>query len=189
MRFHKLALAPIAVALMMSATFAVASTLTFQGVTFASSSAGNVLTIEIDAAGRTDGWATAEYIDTIAIKDVGTYSSVSLLGPGGAWTYSANELNANGCNGGVTDNACFSHTPVALGDDMIFNFTFTDWVLGGDTPHLKVRFLDANLDKQDSLLSEYITTPIPEPETYAMLLAGLGLLGWHARRRKKREAV
>jgi hypothetical protein len=31
--------------------------------------------------------------------------------------------------------------------------------------------------------------PIPEPETYAMLLAGLGLLGWHARRRKQKENV
>jgi len=29
-------------------------------------------------------------------------------------------------------------------------------------------------------------TPIPEPETYAMLLAGLGLLGFVARRRKQR---
>lgn len=29
---------------------------------------------------------------------------------------------------------------------------------------------------------------IPEPETYAMLLAGLGLLGWHARRRKMKAA-
>jgi len=28
--------------------------------------------------------------------------------------------------------------------------------------------------------------PIPEPETYSMLLAGLGLLGWHARRRKNK---
>jgi hypothetical protein len=28
-------------------------------------------------------------------------------------------------------------------------------------------------------------SPIPEPETYAMLLVGLGLLGFHARRRKK----
>jgi hypothetical protein len=28
-------------------------------------------------------------------------------------------------------------------------------------------------------------SPIPEPETYAMLLAGLGLLGFEARRRKK----
>lgn len=29
------------------------------------------------------------------------------------------------------------------------------------------------------------TTPIPEPETYAMLLAGLGLMGFVARRRRK----
>lgn len=28
---------------------------------------------------------------------------------------------------------------------------------------------------------------IPEPETYAMLVAGLGLLGWQARRRKRKE--
>ncbi|MBT9521561.1 MAG: PEP-CTERM sorting domain-containing protein, partial [Dechloromonas sp.] len=26
-------------------------------------------------------------------------------------------------------------------------------------------------------------TPVPEPETYAMLLVGLGMLGWKARRR------
>jgi len=31
--------------------------------------------------------------------------------------------------------------------------------------------------------------PIPEPETYAMLLAGLGLMGFVARRRKKSAAV
>ncbi|WP_374360569.1 FxDxF family PEP-CTERM protein [Pseudoduganella danionis] len=30
------------------------------------------------------------------------------------------------------------------------------------------------------------TAPVPEPETYAMLLAGLGLLGWTARRRQAR---
>jgi hypothetical protein len=28
------------------------------------------------------------------------------------------------------------------------------------------------------------TSPVPEPETYAMLLAGLGVIGWMARRRK-----
>ncbi|MGQ0511198.1 MAG: PEP-CTERM sorting domain-containing protein [Betaproteobacteria bacterium] len=37
----------------------------------------------------------------------------------------------------------------------------------------------------------YVPTvsPIPEPETYALMLAGLGLLGFHARRRKQKEAA
>lgn len=30
-----------------------------------------------------------------------------------------------------------------------------------------------------------LTSPVPEPETYAMLLGGLGLVGWMARRRKR----
>ncbi len=31
--------------------------------------------------------------------------------------------------------------------------------------------------------------PVPEPETYAMMLAGLGLLGFTARRRKQKAAL
>jgi PEP-CTERM motif len=31
-------------------------------------------------------------------------------------------------------------------------------------------------------------TPVPEPETYAMMLAGLGLMGTIARRRKNKNA-
>jgi len=34
---------------------------------------------------------------------------------------------------------------------------------------------------------ELFTSSIPEPETYAMLIAGLGLRGWHARRRKNKQ--
>lgn len=33
--------------------------------------------------------------------------------------------------------------------------------------------------------AQYTVTPVPEPETYAMLLAGLGLMGAIARRRNK----
>jgi hypothetical protein len=38
-------------------------------------------------------------------------------------------------------------------------------------------------------IQETAVAAIPEPETYAMLLAGLGLLGFAARRRKLKEAV
>lgn len=30
----------------------------------------------------------------------------------------------------------------------------------------------------------FILSPVPEPETYAMLMAGLGLMGWLVRRKK-----
>lgn len=33
-----------------------------------------------------------------------------------------------------------------------------------------------------------ITAPVPEPETYAMMLAGLGIVGFIARRRKRQQA-
>lgn len=41
-----------------------------------------------------------------------------------------------------------------------------------------------NGTEQAFLLSFGTPLPIPEPETYTMLLAGLGLLGFMARRRK-----
>jgi hypothetical protein len=41
---------------------------------------------------------------------------------------------------------------------------------------------------QNGLSVTLALAPVPEPETYAMLLAGLGLLGFMARRRKTAEA-
>jgi hypothetical protein len=34
----------------------------------------------------------------------------------------------------------------------------------------------------------FVSAPVPEPESYAMMLAGLGFLGWVGRRRKKETA-
>lgn len=47
-------------------------------------------------------------------------------------------------------------------------------------------FYQVHLSGVDSAV---VTTPVPEPETYAMLLAGLGLLGVMARRRKQQAAA
>lgn len=56
--------------------------------------------------------------------------------------------------------------------------------LGTATPKMELYIWRA--DRQGSTQDLAVFAPIPEPETYAMLLAGLGLMGITASRRKKR---
>jgi hypothetical protein len=57
---------------------------------------------------------------------------------------------------------------------------------GRDLQKVQINFGDDINDIQGTFL--VVTTPVPEPESYAMLLAGLGLIGCVARRRQKRAA-
>jgi hypothetical protein len=171
-----------------------AGTLEFQGVTFTSSWTDNVLTLEIDAARPTGDWASATTIGALQLKDIGSFGSVSLSSaPGGAanWTLSSNELNANGCGGGahVGTGLCFSGDHVALSDDMVFKFTFNGGAPDLSSPHLKVNLFNGDGGRKvGSLLSENIPlAPVPEPQSYAMLLGGLALVGAIGRRRKTRQ--
>ena len=65
--------------------------------------------------------------------------------------------------------AGFSFKNVLAG---IYTVKASGSISGGSIPNLA--FIGAN----------YTVTPVPEPETFAMLLAGLGLMGVIARRRK-----
>ena len=171
-----------------------AGTLEFQGVTFTSSWTDNVLTLEIDAANRTGDWANATTIGALQLKDIGRFDNVTLTAaPGGAanWTLSSNELYANGCGGGahIGSGLCFSGQHVALSDDMVFKFTFNGGATDFSSPHLKVNFFDGDGGRKvGSLLSENIPlAPVPEPQTYAMMLGGLAVMGAMTRRRRTKR--
>jgi hypothetical protein len=138
-----------------------AGVLTLDGVTFTSSWSANVLTLEIDAAKRSGGWSGATGLAALAIKGVGTYSSVSVSGaPGGtnAWNVSTSELKASGCsgtgNGAAGSRMCFYGQQIALADDMVFKFAFNGVGVAPNEPHVKVEFVDARGNKVGSLLSQ-----------------------------------
>lgn len=172
-----------------------AGTLDYQGVTFTSSWSGNVLTLEIDAAHPTGDWSGATTLGALQLKDVGSFDNVTLTAaPEGAmnWSLSTNELNANGCSGGghAGMGLCYSGAHIALSDDMVFQFTFSGGNPNPVSPDLKVNFFGPNGDRKvGSLLSENIpagVAPVPEPQSYAMLMGGLAVMGLLSRRRRTR---
>jgi len=168
-----------------------AGTIEFQGVDFTSSWSGNMLTLEVDAANPTGSWAGATSLGALQLKDLGSFDNVSLTAaPGGAsnWSLSSNELNANGCTGGGHGGTslCYSGAHVALADDMVFQFTFSGGNVDATSPLLKVTMFGADGNKKvGSLMGEHlVVSAVPEPQTYAMMLGGLGLLGFMARRKR-----
>ena len=83
-------------------------------------------------------------------------------------------------------------------------FTYTHWNGGepnnccGGEDYLQINWAvrggwndhggPGNGYQMNGYIVEYSAAPVPEPETYAMLLAGLGLMGGIARRRKAARA-
>lgn len=166
----KLRLTTMAALLSATTMTAHAGVLTTDGVTFTSSWSGNVLTLEIDAAKRSGGWSGATGLAALAIKEVGTYSSVSVSSaPGGtnAWELSTSELKASGCsgasNGAAGSRMCFYGQQIALADDMVFKFTFNGTSVATNEPHVKVEFVDAKGYKVGSLLSQTLPAAKPTP--------------------------
>jgi hypothetical protein len=188
LRKHFITPIALAAGLGMAAASVQAGELIYQGVSFTTSWEANVLTLEIDAAAPTGDWSGATTLGALALKDLGTFNSVTMTAaPAGAmdWTLNTNELSANGCSAGANPmKLCVFGSHVPLGDDMIFKFTFSGGTPDLSSPFLKVAFYTGDGDqKVGSLLSQEIS-PVPEPASYGMLLAGLLAVGGLMRMRK-----
>lgn len=181
------------VAMTLGSSAATANSLVFQGVTFETiATSSNTLTLNIlDAlTGGTGNWADITAMKAFEIKDIGHVTGAAVTSTNtsavGNWNNSGGGVSASalGCSGGGGSKDCFfATTPVAVTDNMTWGITYNT-AQDFTEPHLKVQFmLDASsTTKQGSLLSMAI--PVPEPEIYAMMFVGMGLLGFVARRRK-----
>jgi PEP-CTERM motif len=202
MKLHNLALAPIAAALMAIGTPALAAnSLTFQGVTFETQAlSSNELQFTIlNATTATGDWSGVNYLEAFDFQAITSSTDVdpaTSINPGDLSLVDA-ELTAHGCSSGdPSGSVCFqaNNGPISLSNAMSWTINFGNTSgLNLNSPDLKVEFLKNSTDTKNtgSLLSEPlpVVTLVPEPETYAMLLAGLGFLGFMASRRKQETAA
>lgn len=150
-----------------------ANSLTFQGVTFGINAVdSNTFSLSIaNALNATGDWAGITSLSDFHLRDLGTVSNLTLTG----WTVTDLQLNAGGCTGGASGGFCFSKSPaLPLSNNIVFNIDYTG-TLNLTAPHLMVRFLDANGEKQGSLLSQ--TVGAPEPSSLMLLGAAFAAVG------------
>jgi hypothetical protein len=128
---------------------------------------------EFDIGGTTLLTNTTDWVSTYdpSIKDPST-SQVQALAQSATWT----TPGASTPNGSCVA-ACYGTLLGGSAADRIWYDVFS----GGVTQNGYALFTNAPLGGN--------VAAIPEPETYAMMLAGLGLLGFAARRRKQKEAA
>ena len=175
--------AVMAAALALSALPTLAS-ITSEGVVYSTSYASLggddwALTLDIDATANTFG---AAFLTAVSIVPGGDFSNVTLFSASdGAWgpilngptpaPATCSDVGVSSFCVAATDSGAAVGTPIEL----VFHFTDAGVDLAG--PHVQVSW-----DVLGHHLSEVV--PVPEPETYALLIPGLGVVGWMARRRR-----
>lgn len=171
--------------LVLSSTSASAQSLTVEDVTynlsrsFVSLASGQeTWSLTLDILNNSTDGRTA--VTSLAFNQPSGFVSASLPG----WTTFSGGLNASGCNG--TGNFyCFSGYAAAA-PQMSFTFTLTTAAgsLDAYAPDFKIDWLGSQ--RNYDLVSQPLTAVnvVPEPQTYALMLAGLGAIGMMLRRRR-----
>jgi len=92
-------------------------------------------------------------------------------------------------------SVCAIDTPYSSNSSRTFSYAMVNYSVGRDDftnpSHLDLTSSSADTPARTVALWKLSNTisAVPEPETYAMFLAGLGLLGFVSRRRKQKAAV
>lgn len=191
-----------AAALLVSASAANAATVyqtTFQGATFTvTQNSSTNLTFNIAGANALTGnWAGAQYLGAFSFKGLGATALTATLAGGGSTSAIAGGLAAGGCNGNGAGFACFDFTPnvAANVSNLTFDINATSGVfnLAQGGPHLKILWSKnatkdqkvGDLFSQDIPFSHNtVSSAVPEPATWAMMIAGFGMAGAAVRRRR-----
>lgn len=137
--------------------------------------------LTLDILNESDDGRTA--ITSFAFNQPTSFVSASLAG----WTTQTGGLSASGCNG-AGNFYCFSGYAEAA---PVMSFTFSLTAGAGSmlnyAPDFKIDWIGSQ--RNYDLVSQPLPAvpPVPEPGTYALMLAGLGVTGMMLRRRRRAQ--